>query len=357
MAYQKSQSREVSSLPADEFRRLYGIGPAIERHLHNAGIRTFAQLATLSPEEIVARIPGLSAKRIAKEAWIRQAHKLILKQERDRSHKKETAVIVSRQHYANFTVEFLLSDNDEVRRTRVVHIQSEDVESWTGWEAERLIDFFARHTMARSQAAKLIPRVGATPSLVPSNTVSTKSVPEVAVTSELVQPTIPAPALVVTSAAEQIPQIASTAGPVQPVPIAAESSTPRGDLIGGLHLLNLEAVLPNTDKPQSVLPFAQAFEARLSLDLTDVQVAGNPRINYAMSIYAKNMSGGFYQTIGEAQGNVAFTHRVILITSIDALPRGLYRLEAGVTITLDTANLLQHSSLKGWLEGGLLQVY
>src|SRR5262249_24058024 len=39
----------------DDLKLITGVGPSIERRLHSAGILTYAQLATLSPSEIIER--------------------------------------------------------------------------------------------------------------------------------------------------------------------------------------------------------------------------------------------------------------------------------------------------------------
>src|SRR5262245_165824 len=64
---------------ADNFKLIHGIGPAIERHLHSAGILTYVQLAAISPEELAALLhgyAGVSAQQIAKHDWIGQAREL-----------------------------------------------------------------------------------------------------------------------------------------------------------------------------------------------------------------------------------------------------------------------------------------
>ena len=60
----------------DNFQLVRGIGPGIEQRLHNAGIRTFGELAAMTPKDIAAlvtNIAGLSAERVVKLAWIEQA--------------------------------------------------------------------------------------------------------------------------------------------------------------------------------------------------------------------------------------------------------------------------------------------
>jgi hypothetical protein len=49
-----------------------------------------------------------------------------------------------RQRYATFTLEFLLDEESQTRRTRVVHIQSGNEQTWAGWQEGRLINFLTR---------------------------------------------------------------------------------------------------------------------------------------------------------------------------------------------------------------------
>ena len=49
-----------SAAVPDDFQLIDGIGPTMKNCLHQAGILTYAQLAVLTPEEIIAQL-GLSA--------------------------------------------------------------------------------------------------------------------------------------------------------------------------------------------------------------------------------------------------------------------------------------------------------
>ena len=62
----------------DDFKLIKEIGPAIERRLHEAGITTFVQLATLSPDDVATLVngAGVSSSRIVKENWIGRAEEL-----------------------------------------------------------------------------------------------------------------------------------------------------------------------------------------------------------------------------------------------------------------------------------------
>jgi hypothetical protein len=46
-----------------------------------------------------------------------------------------------RQQYSTFVVELLMDEHRNVRRTRVVHIQSGIEKRWAGWAQERLLAF------------------------------------------------------------------------------------------------------------------------------------------------------------------------------------------------------------------------
>jgi len=61
--------------PGDDFRKIAGIGPVLERRLHDAGIVTYQDLAARSPEQI-AGVAGASAASIASQDWTGQARQL-----------------------------------------------------------------------------------------------------------------------------------------------------------------------------------------------------------------------------------------------------------------------------------------
>jgi large subunit ribosomal protein L21 len=93
-----SASKGTPREALDDFKRIYGIGPAIERRLHSAGIRTFADLAALSAEAIAALLPNLSAQQITKQGWIPQARKLVPGKPKSHTGNDEPVISTSRQH-------------------------------------------------------------------------------------------------------------------------------------------------------------------------------------------------------------------------------------------------------------------
>jgi hypothetical protein len=52
---------------------------------------------------------------------------------------------MDRQPYETFVVECLKDERGQVRRTRVVHIQTGAEERWAGWDDARLLRFIEGH--------------------------------------------------------------------------------------------------------------------------------------------------------------------------------------------------------------------
>ncbi|TMV13464.1 50S ribosomal protein L21 [Arenibacterium halophilum] len=62
---------------ADDLTKLSGVGPALEKKLHGAGVTTFAQIAAWTDADVAAMDEQLSFKgRIEREGWIEQAKEL-----------------------------------------------------------------------------------------------------------------------------------------------------------------------------------------------------------------------------------------------------------------------------------------
>ncbi len=59
---------------ADDLKELSGVGPALEKKLHENGVTSFAQIAAWTPEDVADMDEKLSFKgRIEREGWIEQA--------------------------------------------------------------------------------------------------------------------------------------------------------------------------------------------------------------------------------------------------------------------------------------------
>jgi hypothetical protein len=333
----------------------------MESRLHQAGIRTFARLAALSPDKIATLIPGLSAERVASEGWIRQARKLIPIEGKIKAQKRVPVALESHQHYENFTVEFLLNEKNETRRTRLVHVQSGDIDTWSGWDAERLIDFLTRHTGTHPQVRKSVIKAAIRPEQGQSATTNFQLDLETGNASDSVKSDLTSSSIPVgTSSLElavQTPPVTQTAQ-LFPPKVKHKPDTPtKSGSVGVPRLLDLITVPTNTNRHQTIIQYGQSFETQLRVDLSEMEVRGNPQIRYSMSIYARALNYESYQLVSQVDDCIEFSHAVTLSTNISSLPRGLYRLEAKILFSLAVASTKQDSGFEAWIESNLLQIF
>jgi large subunit ribosomal protein L21 len=82
-AAKKAEPKKAAAKPAakaagaDDLKQLSGVGPALEKKLHAAGVTTFAQVAAWTDADVAAMDEQLSFKgRIEREGWIEQAKEL-----------------------------------------------------------------------------------------------------------------------------------------------------------------------------------------------------------------------------------------------------------------------------------------
>ncbi len=132
-------SQPNSNQQADDLKRIQGIGNGVESRLNKAGILTYEQLASQSPDtlaEILKEMIGATAARIEKQNWVGQAGKFAKETVQEKGDLLNEAA-TDRQHYETFTLELLLGEDQNVRRTRVVHVQDTKQESLgrLGWNA------------------------------------------------------------------------------------------------------------------------------------------------------------------------------------------------------------------------------
>ncbi len=67
-----SAQKAPAVCPPDDLVSLRGVGPVFAQQLQQAGIRTYADLARLTPEEVAERC-GLPLWRIRRDDWVGQA--------------------------------------------------------------------------------------------------------------------------------------------------------------------------------------------------------------------------------------------------------------------------------------------
>ena len=291
--------------PADDLKLIHGIGPAIESHLHDVGIQTYAQLAALSPGELAKLLhgcAGISAQQIAKHDWIGQARALAATAPPKPD--DEPASAERRQRYATFTADLLLDEDSNVRRTSATHVQSGAQETWPGWAGEKLIDFFATQAGMRSLA---------TP-------------------------------------------VAASAPPA--LRVAPE---------GVVRLSGLAAFERGTDNQLRVLQANQPFDVHLDMDLSEVAMPDSAQLASCVQLFARKLGEQTRISLGVLT-NSANSPVVEQIGLFDlTLPQGLYRLEASADFKIATAETDAQpdttaaagtgEGLQAFLEGSLLLVY
>jgi hypothetical protein len=287
-------------MTTDDFKRIRGIGAAVERRLHEAGILTFAQLAALPVQQVAALVGIRSAARVAKEKWIAQARRLAQLQARHRSFARLTRRR-SGQRYATYTLELLLDDKNQARRTHIVYVQNGEEATWVGWDQTQLLAFIASKAGLRIRASKAQPEA-------------------------------------VGSASEHAPQ------PVQPPTFTGE-----------LRLKRFVILSAETNTPTLILPSGQPVIAQLSIDLTALNTPGDLPLRLSATVYAKRLGTHNWLAVGTAVTPIVWTPAATATIQGTSLPPGTYRLEAH--LILELAHQFSPSArIDARLEGGLLQI-
>lgn len=325
------------NLPAaqDDFKQMKGIGPKTERRLHQAGILSYEQLAQSDPAtlaEIVEGLVGMSAERIVQEDWRGQAHNLA----------QSRKAPANGQHYATFTVELLLGPNNDVRRTRVVHVQDEaHKETWAGWEDRRLVRFISRH--AGLDAGPEVERgddVGETAVPTPSRSRQQPKRQPAAANRPRMK-TEPVDEILMKFA--KPPQTHKPQPPKESRPVVS--------------------VIPKEVEPESVVAIAgtqsvfehgRSFDVNVQLNLSHLEHNKNVPLSYQTFVFAVDIRAGTREEIGTVRGSVTEINDdlAIRLPAQIRLP-GTYRLEAETNI----AWLAPASDLRTAAKGTLVHIY
>jgi hypothetical protein len=311
--------RAATTLEADDFTLIKGIGPTIAARLRDIGIMTFAQLADLTPDEIAIRVVGLSAKRIAREKWIKQARKHASKKVAVEAHEGRVDREIG-QHYATFTVELLLNKDNSVRRTRVTYVQNKTEEAWPGWEELRLVNFIVRCADLPIPSPEPSPLLEAVPPLP-------NTVPPPMVTSSL-------------PATDRFPNTSVTS-----------------NLSGVLEVYDLVATPLGSDVPQNAVRVGEVFNVRLVCDLTKVRRLPSFPLESVVTIWAKKLGTGDRQIVGETRSVFMPADKVTCMAEVSIPCEGIYRLEGLVALTEQGQESLPQRKLMAMQTSNPLQVY
>ena len=282
----------------DDFQQIHGIGAAIGRRLHDAGILTYGDLAALTPEQIAASlvgVAGLSSARVASQDWVGQAGQLA---------GPATSPLPSEpdQRYASFHIELLLDVDGSVRRTKLRHHQSGTDEAWAGWDEDRLLALLRSH----------IPFMASLRPAEPADQLSP-------VTPAAGQAALTAPSGDQPDAAARSGDRQETAS----MPVSLRSSSLRVERLGLTH----GGERSHTWVPGE--PTAVGFILRV--DRTSAVQADT--LDFTADIAASSTLGDNQRwPLGTVQGAVRVGEHLCIELTGQPLPRGLYRPEATVLI-------------------------
>lgn len=287
---------------ADDFQAIHGIGPGIEKRLYQAGIFTYTQLTGFSPEEIVESLGnmiGLTVEKINKQDWLGQAHEMALKKEE--SYARESN-LGERLHYATFTVEVLLNEENAVRRTSVKHVQSLAEKTWAGWDSARLVGFL----ITNGNIHEILPE------------------------------------------AEQfIPQIHKQ------VLLNEEKVT----LSGSMRLHEMTTTPAQEQYPRKTLPAGQPFDIHLTLDASEISAVEDFPLNYRTALFARQLGNRERIPLGQVEGTSIPDEGISVEMESVALSEGTYRLEVKISLSSLDWEHTNRPDMEAFLEGSLLQIY
>ena len=301
----------------NDFKTIRGIGASVEDRLHKAGILTYRQLAELSPQElsdVLKGVVGLTPERITAQDWIGQAMQLASEMAAPGS-EGEAPELQKGQHYAVFTLELLLDAENHVRRTRVMHVQSQIDVTWAGWDEKHLMDFFVAQ-------------------------------------APLVRPGEGEPAAVIQSGPVELP--ASAFEPVAESALPAETT----GLAGQFRIQSLEPKYTGSGAATRLIPSGQPFNLRLQLDLAKLDAPPDLPIYYTVSLHARRVGAdNGRQLLGTARGAFMRADNTIIEVGVSKLASGSYRVDAIVVLSLSDQEPQAGPGTMAMLEGGLFQVY
>lgn len=308
----------------DDLTKVVGIGPAVEQHLRKAGIVSYGQLGRMKPKKVASLLKdmkGFTEKRIVDEDWLGQAQRLAeqageTQAEADRRALESSENGRHRQHYAVFTCELLLDRLNQVRRTRVMHVQSQQEVFWAGWVPGKLENFLA-------QSAQL--------SLLEPSGDADAARPDQA--PEAVQD--PRPELQVKSA------------------FLAKRVLHGGLKITDFHLCDLWG-----EKLGVIVPASEGFSLRLTLDLQDISVETGEPLKYTAVLDVRSLESKDCLAASRSEGLLSLDEPVheIEIQS-QPLPPGDYKLDALVLLWPKSQAHSLRNQLSALVEGILVHCY
>jgi len=347
MDSKRTRSSEItSSAKGDNFKLIKGVSATVESRLHQAGILTYAQFASLSPEDIitlVGNLSGLSVERIIKQNWTGQARELALRPKSDEPVEEKTPP-VNGERYATFVAELALDANNNVINTRVRHVQSGDEMTWGKWREDQFVKFFTEHAnLPRAQApAQQEASPAASPSATPPIKQTASEASAGAPPAEPVRdPKQTEPAAKLSPASQPTIEIATKTSTEAAAEIATKVLTETAAEIGSEvsteaairpRARKLEVVAAGSGLPSVLLRHNQAFDVRVSLDFPGAADLRKEPMAYTAIVYARSLSDKRAQSFSRSSGKITLSERTVIKLGGISLKPGAYRLAADVTI-------------------------
>jgi len=345
MDSKRPRSSETNpSAKGDNFKLIKGVSATVESRLHQAGILTYAQFASLSTEDIitlVANLSGLTVERIIRQNWTGQARELALRPKSDEPVEEKTPP-VNGERYATFVAELSLDANNNIINTRIRHVQSGDEMTWGKWREDQFVKFFTEHanpykaeTSVKQEAEKPEAAPAASPSETPPFNQTAVEVTAGAIPAEPIRDAEKTETAAKPSSAKPSPasptmtEIATKVSTEAAAEIATEISTeaaikPRAR--------KLEILAAGSDLPSTLLRHDQAFDVRVSLDLPGAADSRKETMAYTAIVYARSLSDKRAQSFSRASGKITLSERTVIKLGGISLKPGAYRLAADVTI-------------------------
>ncbi len=331
----KDLSKEQAAplpLQEGELRRISGIGPGIEKRLHAAGVKTFQQLAALSPAEIAEMLKGMVGVKteiIVQKDWIGQARRFAqeLKSKEESVDAEEPQ---EHQHYESFMVELLLDEDRTVRRTRITHVRTREKDGWAGWEPGKIDEVIT--TKAGLSAPVLPEHISAVKTAEAEKTADATRIAEAQKITE----------------AQRAAEALQASEPIRQME--------RGSLRGSLRISDLTTVELDEYRASRFLEEGRPFEVRLVLDLREMENDPPKPLHFEATALLRKLGSRAYTHQGQSHGQIDPSKQALIRIPVNQIRAGVYRLEAFVKVQLSGYPVPEVGGLQAMSEGHIIQV-
>jgi hypothetical protein len=124
-----------------------------------------------------------------------------------------------------------------------------------------------------------------------------------------------------------------------------------------LRLYDLGVSSDSAKTARHMLRAGQSFIVELTCGLADATIPADLPSSYIATLSAKKMGDGQRLRLGEASGIILVKDSATITVNCGSLQRGIYRMEAAVTLLLPESLGAAPRDLSAFLEGQLIQVY